>query len=447
MYLLQWTVMWKRHNGFIVLFLLGIILRIAIIFWAVQFREHPDILRWKDWGQIAFLHGFADTYTTTHLSFGTYPNNMPPFTLYIVSVMYWVWLQMGKVFAVFGIAPGSNPWINTVLLTLFLRIPSMICDLGITILIYRMVRLKKALFASSLFLFNPIIIYNSAVWGQMDAINNFFFIGALYLLFIKKNSASVISFACSLFTKLSLVIMAPVIALVLWLKEKNIRAMLWYLYVFIFVVLGSILPISYAPWTWFGNFMMHNATGEMTNVTAFAFNVWWVIFHPTLLFGPNNDAFDVANISLNNSPLVETIYGSISLGTISILVAIICSAIVYFLWYTRFGKAKSIQLTDVLRLVASIAITSFLVFPQMHERYLYPAFAPLAILVGFGFSIHYELALLALLNLVNLLIVWHPMPLPWWMYNLMREATFQWIIAFVTVVAGFWTIKKLLSRK
>ena len=357
--------MLKRHKGFIILLFVGIIVRMLFVWYAVQFREHPDILRWKDWGQIAFLHGFADTYTPAHLSFGTYPNNMPPLTLYIVSAMYWCWIQMGKLLNMVGISPGSNPWVNTVLLTLFLRIPSFLCDVAIGVLVYWSVlrgvkKERNAQIAASLFLFNPVVLYNSAIWGQMDSINNFFFLLGVSFLMVGRVVASSTNYALSLLMKFSLLTMAPVLTVLLWLQsKKNIRTMLLCGVVVVLTTVLAVVPISTMPWAWYATYLQGNMTGEMTNVTAFAFNVWWVIFHPTLRLGIITDAFDVTNISLMNAPLVETIYRGVSLRVLSICVSVSAMGLVYWQWWKRYSQIK-ITIQSAYVLIAAIAITSYL---------------------------------------------------------------------------------------
>ncbi len=105
-----------RHKGFIVLLVLGILLRVFLLLWSVQFRPHPDVLRYSDWARITVLQSISDTYIPDYLAFGMYPNNQPPFSAYILSVAYWGWMQIGKVLSHVGVLPGSNPWVNTTLL-------------------------------------------------------------------------------------------------------------------------------------------------------------------------------------------------------------------------------------------------------------------------------------------------------------------------------------------
>jgi hypothetical protein len=467
--------MTKAQKGIIWTILIALVVRIVLIWFAIGWREHPDILRWKDWSQITFLHGFADTYTTAHLSFGTYPNNMPPGTLYVVSTMYWFWLQVGKLLAHVGISPGSNAWINVVLLTIFLRIPSILADLVIGIFVYKIVlslrsagwrssnlnnnepltitslsktpprndtRKKFAILAAMFFLFNPAVLFNSSIWGQMDSINNMFFIISLYFLLKKKLVWSAIFFVISLLVKSSLFIFIPLYIILFWRKK-------WLYIIMIVTMLIGVLPVSRDPF-WYLQYVQKNATGEMTNISAFALNFWWVIYHPTILFGgASYDLIKVVEISLKNSPLTQTLYGFLSLGTLSYGASIFVQIPIY-IWFIKkidvlkknfhIHPSNSIYLCIVFSV---IAILSYLFLPQMHERYLYPLWAPLSILVGLGFPFVYELATLQLLNFINLLIVWHPMPLPTFWFDIMRNTWFQWWIAVFTLLVGLYAVGKI----
>lgn len=444
----------RRHKGFIFALLISFVLRLIIVAIAVQFREHPDVLRWKDWGRIAFLYGFADTYAPDHLTFGTYPNNMPPGTLYIVSSMYWMWLQMGKLFALIGIPPGSNPWVNIVLLQIVLRIPSLLADMGIGGVIYIFVyRLKKntiaGLTASLLYLCNPVVLYNSAFWGQMDSINNFFGLMSLWFLARKNYAISVVSYMISLGVKLSLIFLAPLFLLCFILeKQKHLFRSLGILMgVAVAVLCIGIFPVSSSPISWLWQYGAEHATGEMTNITAFAFNAWWVIFRPAVQFGSSYDLTKVVDVRLIHSPLTETMYGPVSLWSI----AVTASILIYFLVYRWMIYAvrirKSIQPRMMISMYVIVSLISFIMLPQMHERYMFPIFAPITILIGLGMPIAWEFAALTMLNFINLIIVWHPMPLPVWVFEGMRNVSLQWWIACITVCVSGWTVWKIMKEE
>lgn len=438
----------RKYRGLIVLLCIAFLVRIGLMLLATEFREHPDILRWKDWGRISYLYGFADTYSSTHLSFGTYPNNMPPGTLYLVSGAYRLWLMTGRVLSLFGIAPGSNQWVNVILLQLFLKLPSIAADLFIAIIIYALIfeakkEEKQALLGASLFLFNPVVLFNSAFWGQMDAINNVFFLLALWLLIKKHYSRAAAAFTVSLLIKFSLIFALPLmLCIAVWGNNRWKQTLVGMTVAAMLMIALFVLPIS-RDIGWYPQYLMGNATGEMTNITAFAFNAWWVVFHPTLAMGSSRDLTKVVDIWLTNAPLTQMRIGPVSLGMISLSISLLIQGAVY-LWFVK--RKPLAEGKHIIAMGAVLAIVSFLTLPQMHERYLYPAIAPLAILVGFGIPLGNEFLLLSLLNLGNLIAVWHPMPMPIWMFDVMKNTWWQWSMAVGTLVVGLLTVKKILSN-
>lgn len=443
----------RGHYYFILLFILGCIVRIVTISYALEYRENTDILRYKDWAQIAFIHSFSDTYThPEYLSFGTYANNLPPLFLYCLWLMYMIWIQIGKVlFAVFGILPGSNTWINGPFLTVLFRIPSFISDCIISVFLYLSVlRLTKhrgrSLLGALLFLFNPSVIYNSAFWGQMDSVNNVFFILSLYFFISKKFILSSLFYLYSLFVKLSLIIFAPFFVLFLFIKKFSVKKWIVLLFLVLLSVIVITLPITTDIFTWYAHFIRAHGSGEMNNITAFAFNVWWVVFQPTIVFGNGPDLFSLSSVSLEHSPEINTILFSLSLQQIAMFFYGLFIFPIYFFIYKKRKLVNNHTLFTFMSVIAftGIALLSYLFLPKMHERYLYPVYIPLILTASLGVSLYYELILLTLLNFINLVIVWHPMALPDMWYSLMRSHTFQQSIAICTVVIGFWIYYKLL---
>src|SRR6185437_15129271 len=66
------------------------------------------------------------------------------------------------------------------------KLPAIVADLGIGVLVYALVRRFAAtgiaLGAAALYLFNPAVIFNSAVWGQVDSVAAGLALFALYAL-------------------------------------------------------------------------------------------------------------------------------------------------------------------------------------------------------------------------------------------------------------------------
>src|SRR3989344_4221921 len=306
-----------RNRTLLLVVLIAFMLRIITMLYSFQFRENTDVLRYKDWGKIAFLYSLEETYHATHLEFGTQANNQPPGSLYIISGAYNLQIQFSKILLrIFNLEEGGSIWINLQLLYAFLRLPSILSDLIIGVLIYAIASrqsVNNGLLASSLFLFNPLIVYNSAFWGQMDSINNMFFLTAIFFLMKRKYFFSLIILSLSFYVKLSLIFFLPILIVVYYLLEKNKKKLLISCVLSIVLMCLITLPISGKPHVWLFEFLTKNGLGEMQNITAFAFNFWWMIFHPFVQIGNPDNLFTFSKVELINSPLSSTLHLGFSL--------------------------------------------------------------------------------------------------------------------------------------
>lgn len=428
--------MFARHKGIIILILVSLFLRAGIVGYALQWRENTDILRWKDRARIAYLYDFADTYKTDHLLFGTYPNNMPPGGQYIISGVYWGWLQIGKALAYAGIPPGSNDWVNGPLLTLLLRIPSLLGDVGIALILYIIVQRytksrNSGLFAAGIFLFNPAVIFNSAFMGQRDSINNFLFLLGVLAFIDKKYAWAAAWVACSLLVKFSLIFTVPLFMYGTYLATKSWRPVALSVLVAVSVTMAGVLPVSLSPFSWYFNYFLRNVSGEMPNLTAFAFNIWWVIFRPAVTFGPNTDAFSASDIRLIGTPFVAEVWWGVPAGMWATMFFILfCIPVVIGVF--RSGK-RAVTPKYLTLLLSMVCLAAYLWLPKMHDRYMYPVFPLLAIAIGLGVPALKEFIALSLLNIVNLFVVWHPMRLTDFWYSALSNRDIQWYVSIVTV--------------
>lgn len=429
----------KRNRfWFVCIVLMALMIRIGLIYYALQFRENTDILRWKDWTRISFLYGFSDTYTMNHIQFGTLPNNMPPGTLYIQYIMYLIGIQISKlVLLVTHMPAGSIQWLNGSLITILFRMPSIISDLIMGGFIYNFIKkiTKNSVVSCigmGLFLFNPVILYNSAVWGQMDAVVNVFFITSLYFLFKKKIFFSMLFFLLCLCTKLSLVYVLPICIVLWWINESK-RKFFLYSTAILFIGYLLVLPINSNPFIWLVTFITNNATGEMTNITAFAMNIWWVIFHPFITIGNPNNLFSFSEVRLINSPdsLMRWLGVPLFIWAVGLFIAF---CIPLFISIYKYRK-RSIQY--IFLALANCSLLAFTLLPQMHERYMYPAFVLLAVTVLFFRKFIIPYSILTLCNLINIYIVWHPMPVNFFPYQIWTGEWFQWVVSLITVITVF----------
>jgi Gpi18-like mannosyltransferase len=179
---------------------------------------------------VAHIYSLKDTYSGLHTK--TVVNNEPPGSLYLISGTYEGYILLGRIIAkITHTQAGSILWVNTFFLHLWMRIPSILAELLLGIVAFVLVAKKKddknALLSASLIWFNPVIFYNGTLWGQMDSLNNVFFLISLFLAFKKKYMLSILSFAISLYIKLSLLPLLPFYFIFLYfISKKNIKHIL-----------------------------------------------------------------------------------------------------------------------------------------------------------------------------------------------------------------------------
>src|SRR3989344_7506122 len=198
-------------------FLTAFIFRLVLAFvvW------HPDVNNHIDWGIRFFEYGAKKFYAPeSNVWSYTWPNQ-PPGTIYmfagirklfeLVFAGFW-WVNIN----IPAFPSGIITFFESNLYPALLKLPAIFADLGIGYLIYKLTRKKLALV---LWLANPVIWYNSAVWGQYDSVISFFALLSFYFLLQKKLTFSLLAFSFSLFTKASLLIFLP-IWLIVAIRQK-----------------------------------------------------------------------------------------------------------------------------------------------------------------------------------------------------------------------------------
>ena len=166
---------------FVLIILISLSLRIFISFlvW------HPDLNNHIDWGIRFFEYGASKFYAPeSNVWSFTWPNQ-PPGTMYMFAGIRKVFEFVFNFFWQININVPAFPsiiisYFETNLYPALLKLPAILSDFGIAYLIYKWTNKK---WAGILWLVNPIVWYNSAVWGQYDAVINFFALLAFYLLF------------------------------------------------------------------------------------------------------------------------------------------------------------------------------------------------------------------------------------------------------------------------
>jgi len=139
------------------------------------------------------------------------------FADYPPGYIYVLWV-VGKLRVAWGLDYGSPGFL------LLLKAPAILADLATVLILYCLARRYWGGGASAalaaLYAFNPAIILDSAVWGQVDSVLTVFVLLAILLL-VRSPAASAALFAVALLIKPQALIFAPVP--VLWFAWRLIR--------------------------------------------------------------------------------------------------------------------------------------------------------------------------------------------------------------------------------
>lgn len=272
----------------------------------------------------------------------------PPFNVYI----FWIFGSLAKWLSLFG----------TNLLFYVIKLPSNLFDISTAFLIFIFLRgktdFKSSLISTAFYAFNPATIFNTAVWGQYDAIYTFFLISSLILILNSKPKLSAIALTLGVLTKPQSIALAPLIFVLIFKKYgwKGLATSVLVSAISILVVIIPLNwnnPISFLVDIYFGGYSGYPYT------SMYAFNIWalfgfWVSDAGTLLL---LDFFTM---------------GWIMFGTLSI--------------FSIYNIHKRLDNSDHLLILFSafILLFGFFMLPtRIHERYLFPAFSVLVLLLPF----------------------------------------------------------------
>jgi Gpi18-like mannosyltransferase len=285
----------------------------------------------------------------------------PPFNIYF----FWVFGLIAKNLSLFG----------STFFTYVMKLPPNLFDMGTAFLIFAFVRkraaFKIAVLATALYAFNPAVIFNAAVWGQFDAIYTFFLVLSLYLVFCSKPKFAVVAFMLGVLTKPQSIALAPLFIFLLYKKYdwKGLFISVLVAVVTIFVVILPFEwsnPVSFLAKIYFGAYQGYGYT------TVNAFNVW----------------------AFGGMWQVDT--------QISFIVgwAMFLALAGFTLYFVNKRFKASNELTVIF--AAFVLFFGFFMLPtRIHERYLFPAIAVLALMIPFLKKIRPLYVVLTLTCLAN----------------------------------------------
>ncbi len=343
----------------ILLFIIGLILRI----WIGVLNKSGDLnnhIVWSDdflnFGSIGF---YEREFIKRRLVVAP---NYPPLIIYFFVISEWLFKQVQQLVWLLNlripIFPSNLIYIfqQRVTYELFYKLPAITADLGIAYLLYKIARDKYPqrymyrFLAIILVLFNPVFFYNSAYWGQVDAIPLFFILLGFYSFFFQKRKLLAIFFvSSSLLVKQTMIVFLP-IWFIIWMKQYSLKMKFISGGIFFLMFYLFFLPFHKNYWDIVYPFRVYITrillVSGQTHVTNHAFNFWYII-----------------TMGKSIEDVREFLF-SFSYRTWGYLLAGIP---VFFLCYI-FIK-KKLTLTSVLYTSVLLPFLTFLFLTRMHERH------------------------------------------------------------------------------
>jgi Gpi18-like mannosyltransferase len=358
-----------KHRHFLALLAGGLLLRVGLAF--VLFPKQgfsTDMQLFAGWATTLARVGPGSFYATATGA------DYPPGYLYIL------WLL--------GNAPASA-------LPLLLKVPAIVADLGIALVLYwaarRWLSERAGLIAAGLYLFIPVTWYDSALWGQVDAVGALLLIASLVLLIERQSEAAVALAILAILVKpqeaIGLVVVLPVLVRRhLILSGSRWRALTSAAAGAAALVLPLVpFDIGGVP----GLVRLFQSDADRYSVlTANAFNVWALVGSTPLaqIFGSGGswtpDSVVVAG------GLTAVMLGGIALVAIGLVVA--AGLLI------RDGRVP------ILLAFAIVAFAFYAVPTRVHERYLFPFFTAGALLAAEYLAASAGYLVVGALNAINL---------------------------------------------
>ncbi|MDP4145258.1 MAG: glycosyltransferase family 39 protein [Bacillota bacterium] len=357
----------KRDEKVILFIILFSALVLRMILAVTNKGLDTDINCFKAWANVAATNGLGEFYRSKMFV------DYPPGYIYI---LYFI----GKIQKIFALSWDSGTML------LILKLPAIIADLACSYIIYLLSK-KKLQSGISLLLclfysLNPAVIFNSAVWGQIDGFFTLFIVLMLLYTVEKRLIAASLTFVIALLIKPQALIFTPILLFAFWEKKdlKLFAKCIGYSFIFLVVL---ILPYSLKQHpTW----IIERYVSTLSSYPYSSLNA----FNLYCFFG-DNCIPDTTKFFF----MPYKIWGMLF--------------IVFTVAFSAYVFLKS-KLKFKLTYIALFIITSvFILSTKMHERYMFPAI--MLSILWYIFSRDrraiYVSAVLSLTNFINVAAVYN----------------------------------------
>ncbi|HKE36927.1 MAG TPA: phospholipid carrier-dependent glycosyltransferase, partial [Candidatus Baltobacteraceae bacterium] len=335
-----------------VLLVVAFLIRVALIP-AEGFKT--DVSTFEAWAISLAEKGFRNFYGGA--GFADYP----PGYFYILAAVGHLWEPVKGFDNGFGI------------LRALVKLPAILADLGVGALLYAIVRrfssTGMAIGAAALYLLNPAVIYNSALWGQVDSISGGLALLAIYLL-LRSDDTEVhgrinwwivdawLAFAYSLLIKPQAAVLLPLIVAFAFVDPARRRVRLTSTAVGIAgsLLLALVLSVPFHPSNPIATLQwLLERYSFGSNVYAYnsvnAFNLWALRGQMWIPDTPQSDTSYLFRV------VPQYAWG----------IGLVVAAVALTIW--RYAQEKTSR--ALLESAAIATIAFFILATRMHERYLF----------------------------------------------------------------------------
>ena len=301
--------------------IIGLIVRIGLAFYGTLNLDQGTFISWSLNLAHNGFRGFYDGWSD-----------------YLPGYLYILWF-LGKVTTVLPHFPQ----------VLLYKLPAILSDLITGYLIYVILNKSKGkkwgLVGASIYIFNPAVLANSALWGQVDSLTALMSVFAIFQ-FPFSIFLSAASLSIGTLVKPQTAFIFPVILFMMFQQKWNLKSIVTYLLTGLVVFISGFVPFwNHSNLISFILERLNVSLNQYQYTSVNAFNFWG-------LFG----------FWRPDSILIQ--YGGYLLIFVSLVIL-----------FNKLWKVKHPE----YYLLSFIFAASFAFFTRMHERHLLPVFAPLAI--------------------------------------------------------------------
>lgn len=290
-----------------------------------------------------------------------------------------------------------------------IKLPTVVADMAVGVLIYlatteieqrRGQASRLPLLAAGLWLLNPAVIYVSSIWGQFDALLTMWIMAALLTAATKRWGWSGIFLGLALLTKAQALPIVPLAALLAW--SAGWRTLARWGGATAATVMAGLLPLWMAGAGESLVTIYITAVGRYPAMSMNAYNPWFIA---------HIRSRELLGYWVEDS---TALLGPVTIRHVGMALVIAYGLLVVWILFRRWrapsgqpaAAAAAPQQIGTFFAAGLLIFGFFMLATEMHERYILPALAPLAVAAALLRPARLPFVLLsatAFLNLIHVL--------------------------------------------